>query len=78
MFGRMVSFSGFSFTSVTLAEAIGKLRRVEPGCPEIMTALSIGTSFGNSDLGFLPGPEANGYCACPSYGKKKLVSGAAR
>jgi len=67
-FGRMVSFTGFRCGSVTLAEGVGALRRVEPGCQEIRAALSIGTTFGNSSLaaaGAAPGtmPEP---CACAS------------
>jgi 6-phosphofructokinase 1 len=49
-FGRMVSLNRYSCRSVTLAEAVGKLRRVSPGCPEIRTALSVGTTFGNSGI----------------------------
>ena len=47
-FGRMVSLSKFRCQSVTLSEAIGKLRRVTADCPEIRTALSVGSTFGNS------------------------------
>jgi len=50
-FGRMVSLNRYSCQSVTLAEAVGKLRRVTPDCPEIRTALSVGTTFGNSSVG---------------------------
>ncbi len=50
LFGRMVSFSGYGCASVSLSEAIGKLRRVEPDCAELRTALSIGATFGNSRL----------------------------
>jgi phosphofructokinase-like protein len=55
MFGRMVAFSGYGCGSVNLAEAIGKLRRVEPDCAELRTALSIGATFGNSRLAALNG-----------------------
>jgi 6-phosphofructokinase 1 len=49
-FGRMVSLRGYSCRSVTLAQAVGKLRRVPADCPEILTALGVGTTFGNSRI----------------------------
>ena len=49
-FGRMVALSAYCCQSVTLAEAVGKLRRVSPDSPEILTALSVGTTFGNSRI----------------------------
>jgi ATP-dependent phosphofructokinase / diphosphate-dependent phosphofructokinase len=49
-FGRMAALKSFCFESVTLAEAVGKLRRVEMGCHELHTALDVGTSFGNSRI----------------------------
>ncbi|MFA6434932.1 MAG: ATP-dependent 6-phosphofructokinase [Elusimicrobiales bacterium] len=50
MFGRMVALRRYCCRSVTLAEAVGKLRRVTPDCPEIRTALSVGSTFGNSRI----------------------------
>jgi len=47
-FGQMVSFRNFAFTGVSIAAAVGKLRRVSPGSQEVQTALAVGTSFGNS------------------------------
>jgi len=47
-FGRMVALRGYCCQSVTLSEAIGKLRRVSPDSPEIRMALSVGTTFGNA------------------------------
>ena len=47
-FGRMVSFNNFSCSSVTLKDAVGALRRVRPDSQEVLTAISVGTSFGNS------------------------------
>jgi 6-phosphofructokinase 1 len=47
-FGQMVSFRGFGFTGVSIAAAVGKLRRVSPGEQEVRTALAVGVSFGNS------------------------------
>lgn len=47
-FGQMVSFRDFAFTSVSIAAAVGKLRRVSPSSQEVKTALAVGTSFGNS------------------------------
>jgi 6-phosphofructokinase 1 len=47
-FGHMVAFRGYGFTSVSIAKAVGKLRRVSPSSPEVGIALSVGTSFGNS------------------------------
>ncbi|OGS07678.1 MAG: 6-phosphofructokinase [Elusimicrobia bacterium RIFOXYA12_FULL_51_18] len=49
-FGRMMSLSCYKCVSVTLAQAVGKLRRVPLDCPEIRTALSVGTSFGNAKI----------------------------
>ena len=49
-FGRMVSFKNYCCTSVTLKDAVGSLRLVKPGSQEVLTALSVGTSFGNSGL----------------------------
>jgi 6-phosphofructokinase 1 len=49
-FGQMVSFRNFGFTGVSIAEAVGKLRRVSPRAQEVQAALSIGTSFGNSRI----------------------------
>lgn len=63
MFGRMVSFSGYRCESVTLAKAVGQLRRVEPDCPEIKTALSVGATFGNSRLAAAPVSAISEACA---------------
>ena len=49
-FGRMVSFRDFGFTSVHIAQAVGKLRRVSVSAQEVKTALALGTSFGNSRI----------------------------
>ncbi|MCX5786434.1 MAG: ATP-dependent 6-phosphofructokinase [Elusimicrobia bacterium] len=49
-FGRMVSFKNFSCTSVKLEDAVGALRRVEPDSQEVLAAINVGTSFGNSKL----------------------------
>jgi 6-phosphofructokinase 1 len=49
-FGRMVSFRDFSFTDVTIARAVGRLRRVSPRSPEVRTALAVGSCFGNFRL----------------------------
>ena len=49
-YGQMVSFRNFGFTGVSIAEAVGKLRRVSPRAQEVQAALSIGTSFGNSRI----------------------------
>ncbi|HAT71945.1 MAG TPA: 6-phosphofructokinase [Elusimicrobia bacterium] len=49
-FGQMVSFRDFGFTSVSIAEAVGKLRRVSPKSQEVRTAQAVGTSFGNSRI----------------------------
>jgi hypothetical protein len=46
----MVSFKDFSCTSVRLEDAVGALRRVEPDSQEVLAAISVGTSFGNSRL----------------------------
>ena len=49
-FGQMVSFRHYSFTGVPLAQAVGKLRRVQLSSQEVQTALAVGTSFGNSRI----------------------------
>ncbi len=49
-FGQMVSFRDYGFTAVSIAEAVGKLRRVQPGAQEVRTALALGVSFGNSRI----------------------------
>jgi 6-phosphofructokinase 1 len=49
-FGQMVSFRDYGFTSVSIAQAVGKLRRVSPAAQEVRTALAVGTSFGNSRI----------------------------
>ncbi len=49
-FGRMVSFRGFSFTDVSIAEAVGKLRRVSPVSDEVRAAVAVGACFGNSKV----------------------------
>ncbi len=47
-FGQMVSFRNYGFTSVKIAQAVGKLRRVSPSSQEVKAALAVGTSFGNT------------------------------
>ncbi len=49
-FGQMVSFRDFGFTRVSIAAAVGKLRRVSPASQEVRTALAVGVSFGNSRI----------------------------
>jgi 6-phosphofructokinase 1 len=49
-FGRMMALSCYKCVSVTLAQAVDKLRRVQPDGPEIRTALSVGTTFGNAKI----------------------------
>lgn len=49
-YGQMVSFRHYGFTAVSIAAAVGKLRRVSPGSQEVRTALAVGTSFGNKRI----------------------------
>ena len=49
-FGRMVSFRNYGFTDVSIAAAVGKLRRVSTAAQEVRTALAVGVSFGNSKM----------------------------
>lgn len=49
-YGQMVSFRHYGFTSVSIAAAVGKLRRVSPGAQEVQTALAVGSCFGNSKI----------------------------
>lgn len=46
-FGQMVAVTAGETRSVPLTEAIGKLRTVEPGSEEVLTARSVGVSFGD-------------------------------
>ena len=49
-YGQMVSFREFAFTGVSIARAVGQLRRVSPASQEVRAALAVGASFGNSRI----------------------------
>ena len=46
-FGEMVCLQGNQITSVTITEAVGKLKLVPPDSELVMTARSVGTAFGD-------------------------------
>ncbi len=46
--GRMVCYQPPEITDVTIAEAIGQLKRVNPACSAIQTGRGLGISFGDS------------------------------
>ncbi len=50
-FGYMASFRDFAITEVKIADAIAKLKRVDPHGAEVKAALSIGLSFGSAQIG---------------------------
>jgi len=50
-FGRMVAIKGQDFVDVDLKDAIGQLKRVDRNSFEVKSALSIGMSFGNREIG---------------------------
>lgn len=49
MFGRMVSLQGNKITSVSLEEAVGNLKCVEPDGELVRIAMSVGVGFGFND-----------------------------
>jgi len=50
-FGRMVAIKGRNFVDVELKDAVGVLKRVEKDSFELKSAINIGMSFGNSEVG---------------------------
>jgi ATP-dependent phosphofructokinase / diphosphate-dependent phosphofructokinase len=46
-FGRMAALKGLHVESVTIEEAAGSLRRVEPDNEVILAARKLGTAFGD-------------------------------
>ncbi len=50
-FGQMASFKNFSITEVKIADAIAKLKRVDPNGAEVKAALEVGMSFGSAQIG---------------------------
>ncbi len=50
-FGYMASFRQFKMTEVTIADAIAKLKRVDPNGEEVKSALEVGMSFGSAQIG---------------------------
>jgi 6-phosphofructokinase 1 len=47
-FGRMVCLRGGKINSVTLDEALEKMKYVDPGCEVVHAARAVGTTFGDS------------------------------
>ena len=50
-FGYMASFKNFQITEVKIADAIARLKRVDPNGIEVKAALAIGMSFGSAQIG---------------------------
>lgn len=50
-FGFMASFRQFKMTEVKIADAIAKLKRVDPNGEEVKSALEVGMSFGSTQIG---------------------------
>lgn len=50
-FGMMVSLQGFHIGEVKIADAISKLKLVDPHGEEVRTALAVGMSFGSTQIG---------------------------
>jgi hypothetical protein len=50
-FGKMVAIKGQNFIDVDLKDAVGFLKRVERNSEEVKAAVSVGMSFGNSEVG---------------------------
>ncbi len=50
-FGYMVALKGLSIGEVKIADAISKLKLVDPNSEEVKTALNIGMSFGSAQIG---------------------------
>lgn len=50
-FGQMASFKNFNITEVKIADAIAKLKRVDPNGAEVKAALEVGMSFGSAQIG---------------------------
>ena len=50
-FGYMAAFRDFKITEVKIADAISKLKLVDPHGDEVKAALEVGMSFGSSEIG---------------------------
>ena len=50
-FGHMASFRNFNITEVKIADAIAKLKLVDPQGKEVKAALEVGMSFGSAQIG---------------------------
>ena len=50
-FGYMASFRNFAITEVKIADAISKLKLVDPNGEEVRAALEVGMSFGSAQIG---------------------------
>lgn len=47
----MAAFRSFQITEVKIADAISKLKLVDPHGEEVQAALEVGMSFGSSEIG---------------------------
>ncbi|HVN76634.1 MAG TPA: ATP-dependent 6-phosphofructokinase [Thermoanaerobaculaceae bacterium] len=56
-FGHMVALRGDEIVAVPLAEAIGRLKRVDPDCQLVKTARAVGIVFGDEDPEVADGSE---------------------
>lgn len=50
-FGYMASFKNFGMAEVKIADAIARLKRVDPHGAEVKAALEVGMSFGSAQIG---------------------------
>ena len=50
-FGYMAAFREFKITEVKIADAISKLKLVDPHGAEVQAALEVGMSFGSAEIG---------------------------
>jgi len=50
-FGNMVALRGTEIITVSIKEAVEKLKRVDPAGQEVRSALAVGTSFGSAKIG---------------------------
>ena len=50
-FGYMAALNGFKMGEVKIAEAISRLKRVDPHGQEVQAALEVGMSFGSREIG---------------------------
>jgi 6-phosphofructokinase 1 len=50
-FGYIAALRGFSMNEVKIADAVARLKRVDPHGAEVKAALEVGMSFGSREIG---------------------------